>query len=89
MEDRNQEKIGLLIRQLEDAQQALVMKQAQLDAAWRERDAARQRVSALEMAYHQGEDGRDWLREHLPAKYLGMDLVNAAAEYIQDLLGRD
>lgn len=45
----------------------------------------RTRNESLEAAHRDAAEGSAWLQKHLPTKYLGRNIVNAAAAWIQDL----
>lgn len=50
-----------------------------------EYEQLKSRNESLEAAHRDAAEGSAWLQKHLPTKYLGKNIVNAAAAWIRDL----
>ena len=57
-----------------------------LHAAKADAEQLRHKVAGHVQAFNDGLPGREWFDKHLPAKYLGQNVLNAAAEYCAELL---
>jgi len=53
----------------------------------KENERLRRREESFRVAFEDGSLGLDWLQKNLPTKYLGKNVINAAADYITELEG--